>query len=466
MQKHLLSGALLVFIIMNLCSTTLKAQEGYSLDIKVKGWSDTTAYLGYYYGESTYIKDTADVDTEGSLSFKSDELLPEGMYMIVLGKTKAFELLIGEDQQFGLSSDTTDYITHMKIEGDVNNQVFFDNMRFNQNMNQKAQPWVIQRRDSLSSELQRKEAQKHLSDLNKEVMSHMSSVTEIHRDKLVGKILKAQEKVDVPVDLSKEEQFQYYKAHYWDHFDLSDDAFLRLPNGLYRKKIEEYLDNLFLQRSDSLRVGIETIISKAKSNPETYKYAVWNICIKYQTPKYMGQDELFVYLHDDYFANGEMDFWANESLKNNLKERADQLRKSLIGRQAQNLVMLDQNLQQVSLYNIKNKYTIIYFYDPDCGHCKKETPKLNEFYKTTKHDVEVFAVSADTSMVKMKKYIQDQDLKWISANGPRTITPHYQKLYDANTTPTIYLLDDKKKIIAKKLEAERIEDFLDNYERQ
>ena len=179
----------------------------------------------------------------------------------------------------------------------------------------------------------------------------------------------------------------------------------------------------------------------------------------------MGQDEVFVHLYDTYFATGEMDFWANESLKGNLKERADQLRKSLVGKPAPNMILLDDQLQQVSLYGIKSKYTVIYFYDPDCGHCKKETPKLKEFYDNTKHDVEVFAVSADTSMLKMKNYIKDLGLTWISANGPRTLTPHYHTLYDANTTPTIYVLDEKKKIIAKKLEAVRLEDFLDNYEK-
>jgi len=179
----------------------------------------------------------------------------------------------------------------------------------------------------------------------------------------------------------------------------------------------------------------------------------------------MGQDEVFIYMYDTYFGSGKMDYWANASLKKNLKEHADQLRKSLVGSIAPNMIMLNDKLQKVSMYDIKKKYTILYFFDPDCGHCKKETPKLRDFYTTTKHDVEVFAVSADTSMVKMTNYIKDLGLSWISANGPRTLTPHYQTLYDANTTPTIYVLDEKKKIIAKKLEAERLEGFLDNYEK-
>ena len=68
-------------------------------------------------------------------------------------------------------------------------------------------------------------------------------------------------------------------------------------------------------------------------------------------------------------------------------------------------------------------------------------------------------------MTKMGKYIDDNELKWISVNGPRSYVGTYQKLYDAATTPTIYILDEKKKIIAKKIGAGQLQEFLDNYAR-
>ena len=452
------SLATVLFIFSSLAS---KAQQNSFLDFQINGWRDTTAYLAYYYGESTFVKDTAKVDANGRFFFKSNELLPQGMYILARGKTKEFEFLIGENQHLQLSTDSTDYLAHMNVHGDVNNRIFFHNIRHNR----KVESWLKQLKDSLIVEEQKKIAETELEKLNIEIVDYFAKESKEHQESLIVTILKAQQQIEIPKDLDKYQQVQYYKSHFWDNMDLSNDVFLRLPNTPYRKKMNEYLDNLFVPSYDSLKVGIDYIIAHAKPNPKTYQYAVWNLCHKFQTPKYMGLDELFVYLYDEYFASGEMDFWADESVKNNVKERAEQLRKSLIGKQAQNLILLDENLQKVSLYGIKKKYTVLYFYDPDCGHCKKETPILRDFYKNTKYNVEVFAVSADTSMVKMKKYIEDLDLDWISANGPRTITPHYQKLYDANTTPTTYLLDEKKKIIAKKIKAEKIEEFLDNYER-
>jgi hypothetical protein len=68
-------------------------------------------------------------------------------------------------------------------------------------------------------------------------------------------------------------------------------------------------------------------------------------------------------------------------------------------------------------------------------------------------------------MVKMRDYVKEMNMKWITVNGPRTYVGPYQELYDAITTPSLYVLDAKKKIIGKKIPAEKLEDFLIHYEK-
>jgi hypothetical protein len=65
----------------------------------------------------------------------------------------------------------------------------------------------------------------------------------------------------------------------------------------------------------------------------------------------------------------------------------------------------------------------------------------------------------------MRDYIKEMNMKWITVNGPRTYVGPYQDLYDAATTPSLYVLDNKKKIIGKKIPIEKLEDFLTHYER-
>src|SRR5690606_33856676 len=199
-------------------------------------------------------------------------------------------------------------------------------------------------------------------------------------------------------------QLRWYRQHYFDNMNLADEAMLFMPRPFYSEKVNEYLDKLFVPDADTLIQAIDRLVAKAKPNQETYKYIVYTFLFKYQNPEIMGLDKVFVHLYDTYFATGEIDFWANSQLKKNIKEHADSLRKSLIGGKGANLIMQDASLKARAMYDIGAKYTVLYFFDPDCGACKKETPKLVDFYNRNKakFNVEVYAVSADTSMQKMK----------------------------------------------------------------
>ncbi|HRJ29698.1 MAG TPA: thioredoxin-like domain-containing protein [Cyclobacteriaceae bacterium] len=462
-------------IMVGYSSLMAQTRPGYELRFKITGLKDTTVYLGYYYAESTYVRDTARVNSKGEFVFDNKQALPQGIYFVVLDKNRLFDFAIGSNQHFAMETNTTDYIKNMVVKNDTDNKLFFENMHFNLERNKEAEPFIKVLQDTtLKDETKKKEARDGFSKINDKVTAYQNELIAAHPKTMTARLLKSTKRIDIPeppkrADGSIDSTFQlrYYRKHFFDNFDISDDALIRLPQPIYSQKINEYLDKLYAPQVDTLKKAIEPLIARVKSNQETYKYLVWTLMLKYQAPEFMGLDEMYVYLFDKYFATGEMDFWVNDRLKKNLKDHADRLRKSLIGITAPNLIMQDAALQPRTLHNIKNKYTIIYFFDPDCGHCKTETPKLVDFYtrNKAKFDVEVFAVSADTSMQKMRDYIKTMNMKWITVNGPRTYVGSYHDLYDAMTTPTIYILDEKKKIIGKKLPVDRLEDFFTNYEK-
>ncbi|MBL3656166.1 thioredoxin-like domain-containing protein [Fulvivirga sediminis] len=466
MQKFLFT------FLLSITFLSSHAQNGYKLDFQIHGLADTTIYLGYFFGESTYLTDTAQVDSEGKFTFDGKKPLSKGVYFLVLNKSKLFDIIINEDQTFKIETTRPEFVETAKVTGDVDNDVFFKNMLYNEARNAEAKPQVEMLKDSTSTTAEKEAARAFLNKLNEKVMKHQDEVIEKYPTTLFAKILKANKKIEVPEPpkldngaIDSTFSYRYYKSHYWDNFNLGDPAMIRLNEPLYKKKVEDYLDKMLLQHPDTISNAIDELAKVAKKDQDTYKYLIWIVTIKYQQPEIMGLDEVFVHLYDEYFASGEMDFWANAKLKKNLEDRAKQLRNSLIGLKAPNLIMQNEDLKSRALYDMKNKYTVIYFYDPDCGHCKKETPKLKEFYDNSAYDVGIFAVSADTSMVKMKDYIKTMHMEeWTTVNGPRTYTESYRDLYDAMTTPTIYVLNSNKKIIAKKLPAERLEEFLTRYE--
>ncbi|MBL0741236.1 TlpA family protein disulfide reductase [Chryseolinea lacunae] len=464
---------ILVFISFLLLSTTAcLAQGGYNIRFQIAGLKDTTIYLGNYFGESTYLKDTAKVNSKGEFVFEGKKKLERGVYFLVLNKIKIFELAVGKDQQFSMVTKTDDYVKNMQVTGDIDNKVFFENMIFNMERHFEAEPFLKVIQDSTLAEDKKKGARESFNKVNDKVVAYQTDVIAKYPGTITATVLKASQVIKVPDAPKKANgttdstfQLKWYRQHFFDNFDLADSALLRMPRPLYRDKVYEYVDKLYAPQADSISKAIPAMVDKAKRNKETYKYITFILLMKYQQPEIMGLDEVYVNVFDKYYATGEMDFWLNDKMKKNLKEHADRLRKSLVGKTAPNLIMQDSNLKPRSMYDIKNKYTILFIFDPDCGHCREETPKLVSFYNRKKFDVEVFAVSADTSMAKMRDYIKEMKTPWITVNGPRTYVGPYGDLYDALTTPSLYVIDNKKKIIGKKVPAEKLDEFLEQYER-
>jgi peroxiredoxin len=471
-MRHIIVCLLVVFI-----PFSALAQEGYSINFKIKGFKDSVAYLGYYYWESTFIADTTQVSRDGSFSFKGSKNLSQGVYMLVT-KTKAgnallFDFVVGKDQHFTLETDSENYTQSMKVNGDVDNTLYFENLANYMKRGKEAEPFVKILRDSSLSVLTKHEARENFNSISKKVLDYQESIIKHNPTTVTAKLIKSNKSIEIPdppvlpngkVDSTF--QFRYYKNHYWDNFDLADEVLIRLPKPLYLEKLKFFLEKFVGPNPDSLSKEIDKLATIARKNKETYKYLVWKCMAEYSNSKIMGLDAVYVHLFDRYFASKEMDYWINEKTKKNIRDYADQLRRSLIGQTAPNLIMQDQNLQPRNMYDLNKRYTILFIFDPDCPTCRAETPELISFYNAhkKKFDLEVYAVCMDSSLKTMRKFIQEMNTPWVTVNGPRSYVGSIATLYDASHVPSLYIIDEKKKIIAKKPPIDQIYNFLNHYE--
>lgn len=309
-----------------------------------------------------------------------------------------------------------------------------------------------------------------ISVLNTELENYKLDFMKAHPESFISVMFKAmmEPEVDsVPIlENGREDSiyaYNYYKQHYWDDFDVTDDRLLRTP--LFHNKLEKYFTKVLYQSPDTIIKEADIFIDKTRPNKETFKYTVWYLTFKFETSKVMGFDEIFVHMTDNYYATGEA-FWADSSVVKSITKHANALRPTLIGNQAPNLILMDTNNSFSSLYAIETDYTLVFFYEYGCGHCKKEITALKAWEQETDLDFKIFAVCTDTNLVAWKKFIREKQMNWINVNGTRSVTQDYHHLYNIQMTPSIFLLDEKKKIIAKRLKTEQLKPFLENYEKR
>ncbi|HNR74606.1 MAG TPA: DUF4369 domain-containing protein, partial [Cyclobacteriaceae bacterium] len=152
-------------------SVTAWGQTGYKLDFTVKGWKDTTAYLGSYYGEQTRLNDTARVNSAGKFSFDNVKPLPQGVYFIVLNKSKIFDFVVGASQHFSIETSADDFSKAL-VKGDTDNKLYFENLQNNIARGNEADPYIAILRDSTLKEDQKKEAREKFSKISDQVMAY------------------------------------------------------------------------------------------------------------------------------------------------------------------------------------------------------------------------------------------------------------------------------------------------------
>jgi len=92
---------------------------------------------------------------------------------------------------------------------------------------------------------------------------------------------------------------------------------------------------------------------------------------------------------------------------------------------------------------------------------KLKTPKLKDFYERYKdHGVEIFAVNTEADREKWLDYVEKNNLEdWINVHDPANKSGFRDK-YDIYSIPLVFLLDENKKIIAKRINVEQLEDII------
>ncbi|MCU0457254.1 MAG: DUF5106 domain-containing protein [Bacteroidales bacterium] len=467
-MKKFITGLIPALIAFQLSAQTA---TGYQISVNIAGLRDSTIFLAYHFGDKQYLKDTAALDSRGSAVFSDAKSLPQGIYMVVLPGRTYFEVLVTEDQNFSASCTYNDYLNTLEFRGSEENTRFIRYQKKWVSLQQEAS-YLAKR---LQASRQNADSVKFLSEKQKiieqEMKSYLRSVISENGKNLLAVLVKAMLPLEFPEfsvpgtarnpdSLKWVMRYNYNTDHFFDNIDFSDDRLLRTP--LLHARLDAYFRGDPIQAADSINRKVDKILGRSQANHDVFQYvAVW-LFNHYRESEIMGHDAVMVKLADDIYLSGKAD-WVTQDFRDKLAKDIELLRNNLIGMTAKDLVMDSYRGIYVSLHDIEKDFTILYFWEPDCGHCKEATPKLKDFYNQQKdYTLEVFAVCTTSDRQKWSEYIGKNGLTWINGWDPNRAT-HYDYYYNVQSTPIIYILDRSKKIIAKKLAVEDIAGFIENY---
>jgi thiol-disulfide isomerase/thioredoxin len=479
MKKHLIS------LLLTLVGITSIAQQTYTISVKIEGLKDSLAFLGTYTGKNLFVYDTAVVKSDGSFMFTNTDM-PHGVYSIIptIKPFSNFDILVNETN-IVMNTKIPDLVSNLKIKKSNENKVFYDYIHFLKANTTKKAPILEKRKiakDSNDMELVT-ELEKEIIKIDQSVLDYQKKIANDKSDMLVGKLIKMSVQIDMPtipksMKDSNTYKMNYYINNYWNNVDLSDDRLGK--SALFYNQMDNYFMKVIPQIPDTVIKHIDTFLNKLKPNGFMMKSAIEFLAYSHAKTKLMGMDAIYVHVADKYILNGRSE-WIQKDQVAKLKPKVDKLRPTLIGKFAPNLILADSTEKNwIDLNKVKSDFTLLIFWNDDCGHCKKEMPKYKKLYdsikKHTNIDFEVYAVGTSIENEGWRKFIKEQDLNWINVSDFQAIRENpdkyvrerkttinsinYRNTYDIFITPIAYLLDKDKKILIKQFDAKQLSQLL------
>lgn len=245
------------------------------------------------------------------------------------------------------------------------------------------------------------------------------------------------------------------RTHFFDYIDFSDKVLMN--STFLSEKVINYV--FYLNDAEDVEVrnalfknASKTVIDKTGENLLLKAELITSLMYSFsQTENIVLLD----FLMDNYYKKLPVEYQNTKDVEAILENT-----KLAIGRQALDFSWNNNEIEE-SLYNIeKADYFVLVFWSSTCSHCKIEIPKLYDFTKDSK-TIRVISVSLETDDKKFKEY-KEQFKNWTTVLGMGKWNNPIARSYNIVSTPTYFILDSSKKIIAKPEYFENVQVFFTN----
>lgn len=485
------------FTILFFLSGSIAFGQGYKIEVELPNSPNKEVKLTYHYLNKVYPCDTTLLDTNGKGVFAADTLLPQGLYKILIDKDHHFDFLLGSDQQFvikatyktirkevpkktidkiKLTSEVTAYANlgekeiqeslHIDIEvqGSKESEAFVNYVEFFNKL--KAKGAELNQELKTAPEAEKEGLRNELNGLTTKLHNYWENVGEELPSSFLYKFLKANYVPALDISTLPEEvqqndsllliaRFNFQREHFWDNFDYTDERFLYTP--FYKTKLETWFNKVLYPAYDSVKPYVYQFLHEVESNKRIFQFATSSFLNGSINSKVMGMDALFVDIAQDYYLAGKA-FWANDESLEKIRENILFIKDNLIGKIAPDLTLENYDGEYINLHQLESDLTLVVIYEPNCGHCKVVVPKLyKEVYLPNKDkSLQVYAIYSMDNKEEWTEFLAKHNMfEWHNVWDPNH-NSRFKILYDARKTPGVYVLNQEKEIIAKKMPIEQV----------
>jgi thiol-disulfide isomerase/thioredoxin len=290
--------------------------------------------------------------------------------------------------------------------------------------------------------------------------TYVNSVLGLNTQTYAAKAIRIDKPVPLNTNIPLERQNDFLKENYFNGFRLDDPSLLR--SNIISSKIIGYLSlyrdpasSKDKQEEEFIR-AIDTILLKTMDNEEIYNFTLQYLIDGFEL---YGFDRVITHIAEHYQP---ADACIHDKDNSELVKRMDNIRNLAVGKNAPEIDILDIKGEKFKLSSMDSGYALLVFWATWCTHCQAIMPELSEIYENKDlYNLEIIALAVDTSRKAYDKYMQENELDWINYFSPLGWDSKPAKDYSIFATPTMFLVDNNLRIVAKPMDIRELKKSLE-----
>ena len=243
------------------------------------------------------------------------------------------------------------------------------------------------------------------------------------------------------------EELDYAIVHFWDGFDFECGERAKEYNT--DELCQALIDYILLFYNTGDYTPLRHLMERASASREVLDLFMTVTEIVLHDPNSpMRNDELYIPILEYLVECPLLDEYDRLIPEHDLHIA----KQNRIGHTANNIIYTTADGRRGELHSIVADYTLLMFNNPDCPACRMimenitASPLMNEMQEMGR--LRVVAIYPDSDLEAWRNYLSKMPRRWIVAydEGQR-ITE--SRSYDLRAIPSLYLLDENKRVIVK-----------------
>jgi hypothetical protein len=241
---------------------------------------------------------------------------------------------------------------------------------------------------------------------------------------------------------SLEARTSYVMLHFWDNADMKK---IMADTAKFHKAFSDFVGFTPYAYTDSARKAISSLTSRYANDPK----ALLLIASEAERTLFGPEAEIW---SDDYYIHFIRPVLTNKKVKSSVKEKyfsqIRMLNSSQIGASVAEFDYTTRHGAKHSFYDNNAEYIFLMFQPADCSDCSMTRLRLNADAATSNlvknGTVKIVIINPGEATDKWRAEMESYPYDWEIGNAPEV-----GKVIDVRESPTIYLLDSQRRIVAK-----------------